>query len=213
MLFRSVQLGGTGFPAAKQPILEVTFRNQKGLEDRYTYQVMSVGNAGKLYLCDYSLEKTVVKALADTYAGSVSLVYNSVGASSLLPSDRLQIAQGWSLSADRTISLLENPSGYVLYTDEDGTGHYYAYDSGNGFIGEDDDPTVIYLVGLNVLSVDLSVFSAYNSAYAALETDQKTYLMVGENGEKTLFYNGIAVAAADEEGNLTEYHYNESTPS
>ena len=208
-----VQLGGTGFPAAKQPILEVTFRNQKGLEDRYTYQVMSVGNAGNLYLCDYSLEKTVVKTLADTYAGSVSLVYNSVGAASLLPSDRLQIAQGWSLSADRTISLLENPSGYVLYTDEDGTGHYYAYDSGNGFIGEDDDPTVIYLVGLNVLSVDLSVFSAYNSAYAALETDEKTYLMVGENGEKTLFYNGIAVAAADEEGNLTEYHYNESTPS
>lgn len=94
-----VQLGGTGFSAAKQPILEVTFRNQKGLEDRYTYQVMSVGNAGNLYLCDYSLEKTVVKALADTYAGSVSLVYNSVGASSLLPSDRLQIAQGWSLSA------------------------------------------------------------------------------------------------------------------
>ena len=35
----------------------MTFRNQKGLEDRYTYQVMSVGNAGKLYLCERTGEQ------------------------------------------------------------------------------------------------------------------------------------------------------------
>lgn len=210
-----VQLGGTSFSYGKRPILEVSFRNTRGIEDRFTYQTMSVGAAGNLYICDNSLETTVIKPLAYTYAGSVDLVYNSIGSgSSPVPLDMLDIANGWSLSVNQTITHeTYSDYGYAVWVDEDGTSHYYDYQSGNGFIDEDNDENVIYFVGLNVISVDLSDFSAYNSDYAALEEDQRTYLMVKSTGEKVLYYYGVMVAAVDTDGNITEYHYNETNPT
>ncbi len=210
-----VQLGGTGFSSGKRPILEVKFRNTRGLEDRFTYQTMSIGAAGELYICDNSLERTIIKPLAYTYAGSVNLVYNSIGSgSSPVPSNMLSIANGWSLSVNQTITHgTYSDYGYAEWVDEDGTSHYYCYRSGNGFIDEDNDENIIYFVGLNVLSLDLSDFSAYNSAYASLEEDYGTYLMVKSTGEKVLYYNGVMVAAVDTDGNITEYHYNETNPT
>ena len=100
-----VQLGGTGFASAQRPILEVNFRNTRGVEDRFTYQTLNAGNAGVLYLSDNSLEKTVIKNITYTNAGSVDLVYNSVGASAYpVSSNMLQIAKGLSLSVQQTIT-------------------------------------------------------------------------------------------------------------
>ena len=206
------QLGSTSFPSSQRPILEVNFRNIRGIEDRFTYQVMDVGNAGTLYICDNSFARTIIKNLTYSCAGSIDLVYNSIGSSSYpTPANTLQIAKGWSLSCTQTVSLSTFSYEYAVLVDEDGTSHYYYYRSNNGFVDEDDSDSAIYFVGLNVSSVDLSEFAHDSTSYASLQSDYGTYLLVKSSGDKVLFYNGIAVAAVDTFGNITEYHYNEAS--
>ncbi len=137
------------------PQIIYQYINTTGLEDYYSYHTQSVGAAGTVYTNDLTGNVTVVNNLVST-GGSImpltaSLIYNSnVAYKDSLPKENAETnnkivtpySAGWKLNwAQKLDRSLEDELGnpIVVYTDADGTEHYFTYESETGmFIDEVD---------------------------------------------------------------------------
>ena len=140
------------------PVMTVTYRSSYGIEDYYTYQSMSVGEAGTAHIADSTGQLKVVKNLlnfnSDANPFSVNLVYNSdyfinSSADYLPPSEvglNMSIGSGWTLDCIRTVSeeIIGNDY-YVKYRDGDGTVHYFTYPYDNAPRMQDEDGLGLYM--------------------------------------------------------------------
>ena len=64
-----------------EPVLQILYRDTRGVEDYYSYQNQSVGNAGTAYVGDYTSQLTVVKPVVSYSSTSMpyelGIVYNT----------------------------------------------------------------------------------------------------------------------------------------
>ena len=140
------------------PVMTVTYRSSYGIEDYYTYQSMSVGEAGTAHIADSTGQLKVVKNLlnfnSDANPFSINLVYNSDyfinSSEDYLPPNEvglnMSIGSGWTLDCIRTVSeeIIGNDY-YVKYRDGDGTVHYFTYPYNNASKMQDEDGLGLYM--------------------------------------------------------------------
>ena len=173
------------------PVLQLSFRSTLGLEDYYTYYSEEVGRAGTMHINEYSGALTVVRPLAESSDYSLCYVY----CTDTPPEEKMFGATanwpGWKLNAQECIteenSYLDDNGKvipYFLYSDADGTAHYFAeYENG---IYRDED--------------GLGLFLASDGA--------GNYLMQDLQGNTKLFCGGILTKITDTNSNVTAFCYN-----
>ena len=140
----SKRIASTLYTSASNTYFAVTYRNDFGLEDYYTYQTQSAGRAGTGYVSDHmqrlTIENPIITSDSNVMPFSLSLVYNSALNNSYFgsSSDRytrdfqnMILGGGWKLSAQQCIQsvrIAEDDTNtlYWVYTDGDGTQHYHA---------------------------------------------------------------------------------------
>ena len=183
-----------------RPRIMIEYRNVRGIESDYTYQTAAIGNAGTAYIGDFAMQTTLVVPLvsepSDTLPFSASLVYNS-GLNGCYFSgyykdvhtadfNTMKVGIGWKLSLQETVVSL--PSGALVYTDGDGTEHYYVYSgSDNGYI-EEGENTRLKITGSGA-----------------------QYTLSDEYGNKKIFTYGYLTEVRDAYGNALYYCYDGKT--
>lgn len=143
------RIASTLYTSASNTYFAVTYRNDFGLEDYYTYQTQSAGRAGTGYVSDHmqrlTIENPIITSDSNVMPFSLSLVYNSALNNSYFgsSSDRytrdfqnMILGGGWKLSAQQCIQsvrIAEDDTNtlYWVYTDGDGTQHYF-YETSSG---------------------------------------------------------------------------------
>ena len=199
-----------GFFSNGQPILQITYRDTRGIEDYYTNTSQSIGQAGTAYIGDYSDQLTLVKNDL-TNTGSVmnfvlSHVYNSAVCYANFTKDAnmhtmkysgMNIGRGWRLSVQETVvKQVIGSTTYYIYSDGDGTEHYFYYDTEKKkYVDED---------GLN-LTLSFWTNSTTKNVYATMR-DQKD--------NQKVFINGYLGKIQDSFGNqiFITYHNKPYSP-
>lgn len=202
------RIASTLYTSASNTYFAVTYRNDFGLEDYYTYQTQSAGRAGTGYVSDHmqrlTIENPIITSDSNVMPFSLSLVYNSALNNSYFgsSSDRytrdfqnMILGGGWKLSAQQCIQsvrIAEDDTNtlYWVYTDGDGTQHYF-YETSSG-VYEDEDG-----LGLKITLVS--------------ETGHTNFKMTDDYGNETFFRDGILTYTKDAYGNGIYYCYNYST--
>lgn len=202
------RIASTLYTSASNTYFAVTYRNDFGLEDYYTYQTQSAGRAGTGYVSDHmqrlTIENPIITSDSNVMPFSLSLVYNSALNNSYFgsSSDRytrdfqnMILGGGWKLSAQQCIQsvrIAEDDTNtlYWVYTDGDGTQHYF-YETSSG-VYEDEDG-----LGLKITLVS--------------ETGHTNFKMTDDYGNETYFRDGILTYTKDAYGNGIYYCYNYST--
>ena len=202
------RIASTLYTSASNTYFAVTYRNDFGLEDYYTYQTQSAGRAGTGYVSDHmqrlTIENPIITSDSNVMPFSLSLVYNSALNNSYFGSSsdsytrdfqNMILGGGWKLSAQQCIQsvrIAEDDTNtlYWVYTDGDGTQHYF-YETSSG-VYEDEDG-----LGLKITLVS--------------ETGHTNFKMTDDYGNETFFRDGILTYTKDAYGNGIYYCYNYST--
>ena len=190
------------------PILQITYRDTRGIEDYYTNTSQSIGQAGTAYIGDYNNQLTLIKNDLSNN-GSVmdfvlSHVYNSTVSYANFTTDanmhtnrytNMNIGSGWRLSVQETVvPFTIGSKKYYIYSDGDGTEHYFYYnDNDKKYVDED---------GLNLT---LSFWTAPNRYQYITMQDKK--------GNQKVFINGYLAKIQDSHQNKIFLEYNENTYS
>lgn len=150
-----------------KPVLLVTYRNQNGLESYMTYKSQAFAE-GTTYVNNYTGNLTTAFDIISTIGGknpvSVNLFYNT---NDVILENDYGYGLGYKLNFHQTLteeSIEDNP--YVLYTDEDGTIHYF-YKNGENYKDED---------GLEL------TLSKYKNNYTMLDKDGNRMKFTYANG-------------------------------
>ena len=184
-----------------RPLFTIVYRNNKGLEDYWTYSSFSVGLAGTAYVNDYSGNLTFVTSDASTASGyapaSVQHVYNGYMAGDKYSKTTPYVGRGWRLNIQQTL-LPSSEYGLTgtskdnypyVYTDEDGTEHYFYKKTENGktkYLDEDG------------LKLELTTSGSGNSKYA-----------IKDEKDNYIYFNtkGLLTSTKDSNGNKTTINY------
>ena len=190
------------------PILQVVYRDTKGLENYYTYQAQDAGNAGTAYVGDYNGQLVVVKPAvfynSTIMSCGINLVYNSSCCNRYFTMTEdiiytknftnMKVAAGWKLSIQETVVevSLEDVSAegtsqttWLVYNDEDGTEHYFKKSESDPAKYEDED-------GLNL----------------TIQKNGSDYTMTDKKGNSKFFKNGYLTKISDANGNHIHIIYN-----
>ena len=110
------RIASTLYTSASNTYFAVTYRNDFGLEDYYTYQTQSAGRAGTGYVSDHmqrlTIENPIITSDSNVMPFSLSLVYNSALNNSYFGSSsdsytrdfqNMILGGGWKLSAQQCI--------------------------------------------------------------------------------------------------------------
>ena len=184
-----------------RPIMQIAYRDTRGLESYYTYQTQEIGRAGAGYVSDYTgqltLARTDLSYASTVMSFSLAHVYNSAfwdrqfsGTADLHTKtfNQMKSGNGWKLSIQETVvSTNVNNTPYLVYTDEDGTEHYF-YKDGNIYRDED---------GLNL----------------KISVSGSTYTLTDEKDNQKIFVNGFLTSICDANGNKIHIVYNGQTYS
>ncbi len=123
------------------PYLAITYVSQTGIEDKWSMHNVDFGIAGTAYVNDLTGQLTYVHSDAWTNGlrmpVSVSHIYNSNFAGTYF-------GDGWSLSCISYVSgnVIINGNSYCIYTDGDGTKHYFKYDTADQVYYLETDPSI-----------------------------------------------------------------------
>ncbi len=188
---------------AKVPLFIVSYRNDVGVEGRFTYQSVSAGRAGAGYIGDYTGQLTWANTLAadgsTTLPFALSMYHNSANKDTdFIASDTygihtadyttMRTGLGWKLSiqesiVETTVATDSASITYYVYQDGDGTEHYFEKTSTLPY--KDDEG----------LGLELTVSSS-------------TYTLKDKDDNEKIFYNGYLVTQQDSNGNALHYLYN-----
>ncbi len=183
----------------------VTYRNDVGLEDYYTYRTLGAGRAGTVAISDHThritLGNTLIDAPSNVMPFAMSLVYNSSQGTRYFTDNEVEIhaqnysnmkiGAGWKLTAQQCMQIVQIPDDtsntiYWVYTDEDGTEHYFRED---GDVWTDED-------GLHY------------TASSVPEVGHTNFKIETESGYEMFFRDGFLTWEKDAYGNGIYYCYN-----
>ncbi len=183
----------------------VSYRNDVGLESYYTYRTLGVGRAGTVAISDHThritLGNTLIDAPSNVMPFAMSLVYNSSQGTRYFTDNEVEIhaqdysnmkiGAGWKLTAQQCMQIVRIPDDtsdtlYWVYTDEDGTEHYFQEDGG---VWTDED-------GLHY------------TASSVPEEGHTNFKIETESGYEMFFRDGFLTWEKDAYGNGIYYCYN-----
>ena len=123
------------------PIISIVYRNNKGLENYWSYTNASAGIAGTAYVNDYS-GNLVFKSSDTSTTGllmpvTVERVYNGYMANQLYTNVKPFVGRGWKLNIQQTVRTTNIDKFPYVYEDGDGTNHYFYQKSSSECIDED----------------------------------------------------------------------------
>ncbi len=189
----------------------VSYRNDVGLESYYTYRTLGAGRAGTVAISDHThrvtLGNTLIDAPSNVMPFSMSLVYNSSQGTRYFTDNKVEIhardyrnmkiGAGWKLTAQQCVQSVRIPDDtsntlYWVYTDEDGTEHYFMDEDENGNrdgVYKDEDG-----LGYTASLVD--------------EPGHTNFKIETETGYQMFFRDGILTWEKDAYGNGIYYCYN-----
>lgn len=119
------------------PFLTISYRNNKGLENYWTYTTVSTGPLNNVYINDYSGNVVATHTDASTSGNrlpvTVEHIYNSCNSEKLYTNIYPSTGNGWKLNIQQTVrsSKLYGLTGTsqklypYVYEDGDGTEHYF----------------------------------------------------------------------------------------
>ncbi len=181
-----------------RPLFYINYRNNKGIEDRWSYSSFSVGTAGTAYINDYSGNLVFVTSDASTASGygpaSVQHIFNNYMAGISYANTKPYAGQGWKTNLQETL-LSSSHFGLTgdaltnypyVYTDSDGTDHYFCKKDSK-YLDEDG------------LGYELTINSSSTTARFTV-TDEKDNKMVFNN-------NGLLQYTQDANGNKVTINY------
>lgn len=213
-------LANTNFTSAQLPSFKITYRNNKGLEDYWSFHTISAGNAGTAYINDFTgnmvFVNTDIAESGNRYPLTLSHVYNGYNAnnqyrqptpSSTVLYSNMNIGLGWQLSAQETIVAVFGNTNRYIYCDGDGTEHHLIKTENTGEYFCDEDG-----LGLK-LSIDSSrnyILSDYNGNYKTFNSAGYLTSCVDSNGQSITFtYNNSQLTSiTDGAGRVTTLTYN-----
>lgn len=122
----------TSYGEAYRPQITISYVNNSGLEGYWTYHSQSVGRAGSGYVNDYNGNLVLVHEDISLTGSRLPLSLGHVWNSNEAGTD-MGYGAGWRTSLSQTV-VPRTIDGiqYYAYTDEDGTKHYFLYDSAKG---------------------------------------------------------------------------------
>ncbi|MBQ3182190.1 MAG: glycoside hydrolase family protein [Clostridia bacterium] len=204
-----------------QPVFTVYYNHTIGIEDRYSYLTQSVGTTGTGYVRVYDGALTAERA--DTYFDSdvmsfgISHIYNSAYSninftgdyivngetehSSLNTLDYTQmfVGRGWKLNLQQTITEKEitiadnTRKTYKIYTDADGTEHYFYLDEDAEL--DDSDPT------------NTKVYIDEDGLGLTIKETETSLILTNDQDDVYRFCNGYLYKIEDANGNRIQIHY------
>ena len=196
-----------------QPQIIVFYRNTVGVEGYYDYHTQSIGRAGAASVNNFtlglSLSVPVFSAPSQALPFGLSLSYNApISDASFTSSASLHTKDyttsgtgyGWKSSVQQSVVELNlmNNAGvnkpWLIYTDADGTEHYFGRKDGSTTVFEDEDG-----LGLTITKSTSSGVTVYTMK------DKETNTWV--------FQNGYLTSYTDYNGNALYYAYNENNYS
>ena len=212
-------LVNTNFTNAQLPSFKITYRNNKGIEDYWTYHSVSADNSGTAYINDFTgnlvFVNTDIAESGNRYPLTLSHVYNGYNAnnqyrqptpSSAVLYNKMNFGLGWQLSAEETIVAVFGNSNRYVYCDGDGTEHHMLRVSNEEDVFLDEDG-----LGLT-LSIDSSrkyKLSDNSGNYKTFDSAGYLTSCVDSNGQKIKFTynNSQLVSITDGAGRATKLTY------
>jgi len=226
-----------------RPCFTIAYRNNKGVENYWNYTTVSAGDAGVAYINDYSGNLVFQTSIADTYGlklpVNIYLTYNSYMADSTFRAGGIPFGYGWKLNLIQSVFKTEqfthstaDPEIYpYVYTDEDGTDHYfcekedsktdtvqYLDEDGlglelevveNKYIITNKDKTELHFsASSNLLTKIVSATAQEVTISYDGNTNRITAITDANGNSITLQYNGSVVSITDPAGRRTLFSYN-----
>jgi len=115
-----------------RPFFTMAYRNNKGLEDYWSYTAVDCGRAGTAYINDYSgnlvFDMPLVSTASPVLPASISGIYNSYLAGKEYTSATPSSGLGWKLNIQQTAFKTSGDLAVkypYVYTDADSTAHYF----------------------------------------------------------------------------------------
>lgn len=189
----------------QRPLFEIHYRNNKGIEDYWTYSSFQVGTVGTAYINDYSGNLVFVTNDAVTTSGyapaSVQHVYNNYMAGKEYEHSKPYSGVGWMTNLQQTL-LPSSDFGLsdesqdlypYVYTDGDGTDHYF-------YEKDENDDTYYDEDGLNL---ELTVNESDASAKYTITNDK--------DGKMVFNSSGLLQYTQDANGNKITINYVNNT--
>ena len=133
------------------PMFKFSYRDNKGIEDYWTFHSASAADAGTVYVNDFTGNPVAITEIFSTPGNimpiSVGLVYNGYLAGKYFTNgnavtadfSNMKLGAGFKLNVQETVveKIVGNMTYYV-HSDSDGTEHYYYnFDGGTTFYSED----------------------------------------------------------------------------
>lgn len=184
-----------GITTDMYPFCMFYYRDAKGLEDYYSYHEQRVGRAGTCYVNDFNGNLVVVHpdtvTSGNRFPVSLSHVYNAADREKKEANGRYsRYGCGWRLSAQKELRASGIADYPYVYTDEDGTNHYFYRDREDSSRLKDED-------GLGLIITQES--SSDETAYRKVETKGKVQMIFRKDGYLS--------KEIDPNGNTIEYLY------
>lgn len=186
-----------------RPELIITYLNNKGIENYWTYTSLGAGSAGTAHINDYSGNLVFELPLAETHGLSlpmgISYYYNSYYSGKKYAVTSPHTGRGWKMNIQQTVIELPSDSGLrefdyeYVYTDADGTEHYFKR------VTEDGAEKLLDEDGLKL---------------ELLENSDNTLTIVNEDKCKWNFsQSGLLTSIEDNIGNTATINYSQSNPT
>lgn len=181
-----------------RPLFTLTYRNNKGLENYWTYSSFTVGSAGTAYINDYSGNLVFVTndatTASETAPFSLQHVFNGYMSGSRYSKTKPYVGHGWKLNVQQTLmqvtdSTISDNYPYV-YTDEDGTEHYFYKKMENNQTKYYDE---------DGLKLELKINNSNNNEKYTIEDDK--------NNKRVFNSQGLLNYIMDSNGNTITVHY------
>lgn len=182
---------GTGVSASTIPVIVINYQNSKGTEEYWSYLDYEVNGVGTAHVNYYTgslnFEMQDFAGTGNRMPASLSHIYNSQDVGKNTPQTPYT-GLGWRLSAQKNIKAIASTdplytAGYrYIYTDEDGTEHYF--DESN----QDEDG----------LGLTLTVNSSSSPKYIIKDA---------EGNQSEYVASGLLIFDRDTNGNYITYHY------
>ncbi|MDO4742867.1 MAG: DUF6531 domain-containing protein, partial [bacterium] len=210
ILLRGVNLPSTGDRYARffdsdngidgsDPSYVFTFRDTRGVEDYWSYHSQSASRAGEGHVNDFNGNLVFThedfSTVNDLMTAKISHIYNSSASN-----ESSRFGNGWRLNVMQTLEAVSSSSGVdpniypYVYTDEDGTKHYFYKDTDDGNKIKDED-------GLGM------VYSAYpNPTY-----DKKHQITFKDKSKLIFGTDSFLRNIIDANGNTTTFQYGPRT--
>lgn len=188
--------------AAYRPVATFDYVNNSGLEDYWTYHSIDVGRAGTGYVNDYSgnlvFTHDDLSMNGERMPVSINHVYNS--------NDRLvdnQYGLGWRLNLSQRVDYDSTLNQY-LYTDEDGTKHYFNLDSTTNTYKDDSGLDLTMTIDSSSTSEQYKVKDKSGNQLSFNSSGYLTFIKDNNNNKITLGYSGnYLVNVTDGAGRVT----------